>query len=200
MFTGIVQGMGRVTMIERREGALTFELSLGELAKGVERGASIAVAGVCLTAISMSGEKVRFEVIGETLAKTALGSMQVGDEYNIERSAKMGDEIGGHLVSGHVSDTLTIRSVETPANNWIVCLACDPVWMPYLLPKGFVALDGCSLTIVDVGADWFTVHLIPETLSRTTFGRKTQGDLVHLEIDPMTRAIVDTVKRLTVNV
>lgn len=197
MFTGIVQGTGRVTMIERREGALTFELTMGELAKGVERGASIAIAGVCLTATSINRESVRFDVIGETLTKTALGSMQVGSEYNVERSAKLGDEIGGHQVSGHVSGVVTIRAIETPVNNWIVRFACDPGWMPYLLPKGFVALDGCSLTIVDVGDDWFTVHLIPETLARTTFGQKTQGDAVHLEIDPMTRAIVDTVKRFT---
>lgn len=200
MFTGIVQGTGRVTMVEHREGALTFELMLGELANGVERGASIAIAGVCLTVTSTNEEGVRFDVIGETLAKTALGSMRVGSEYNVERSAKLGDEIGGHQVSGHVSGVVTIRTIEKPVNNWIVCLACDPVWTPYLFPKGFVTLDGCSLTIVDVGDRWFTVHLIPETLARTTFGQKGQGDPVHLEIDPLTRAIVDTVKRFMLTV
>lgn len=197
MFTGIVQGIARVVRIEQKEGARTFELELGRLAEGLQHGASVSVAGVCLTAVTQDEARVQFDVIGETLAKTALGSLEVGDEVNIERSAKLGDEIGGHLVSGHVAATLQIRAIDRPVNNWIVTLACPPEWLRYILPKGFVALDGCSLTIVDVGADFFTVHLIPETLMRTTFGKKQVGAEVHLEIDPMTRAIVDTVTRLT---
>lgn len=172
MFTGIVKGIAHVTRIEQKAGARTFELELGELAEGIERGASVSVAGVCLTAVKQEGTCIQFDVIGETLAKTYLGSIQVGDALNIERSAKMGDEIGGHLVSGHVTATIEIRTIDHPANNWIVNFTCPPEWMQYVLPKGFVALDGCSLTIVDVGSDFFTVHLIPETLARTTFGKK----------------------------
>lgn len=197
MFTGIVQGLGYVREIQQRENVCTLILDLGALAAGLERGASVAVAGVCLTAVSIEGTQVVFDVIGETLAKTALGLAQVGDAYNIERSARLGDEIGGHLVSGHVATTGSIHSIDTLANNWIVKITCEAEWMLYLFPKGFVALDGCSLTIVEVGSDFFTVHLIPETLTRTTFGKKRAGDQIHLEIDPMTRAIVDTVKRLS---
>lgn len=197
MFTGIVQSTGRVVAVERKEQAQSFVLDLGEVARDLKLGASVSIAGVCLTVVGIEGAYIRFDVMGETLVKTALGSVQVEDVLNVERSAKVGDEIGGHVVSGHVVGVVSIRAIETPKNNHVITFTCDPIWMSYILPKGFVALDGCSLTIVDVGPDWFTVHLIPETLTRTTFGQKRVGDRVHLEIDPMTRAIVDTVKRLT---
>jgi riboflavin synthase len=155
----------------------------------------VAIAGVCLTVISIDDSRLGFDVMGETLDKTSLSSLRVGDKVNGERSAKMGDEIGGHVMSGHIVGMAKISAIDAPTNNHVVTLACDPRWMPYILPKGFIGLDGCSLTIVDVGPDWFTVHLIPETLARTTFGQKRVGDTVNLEIDAMTRATVDTVKR-----
>ena len=198
MFTGIVQGMGTVTRLERTEGALSLTIDLGELVKDVVHGASVSVSGACLTVVEIDGFRIRFDAIGETLAKTTLGSLKIGDRVNIERAAKIGDEIGGHLVSGHVSGVVTIKHVETPPGNWIVTFTCDTAWMPYIFPKGFISLDGCSLTIVDVMTDAFTVHLIPETLSRTTFGIKKAGDRVNMEIDPMTQAIVETVRRMNV--
>ncbi len=196
MFTGIVQGMATVAALQKKDQALRLTLDLGGLAVGIQIGASISVAGVCLTIVSIADTIVEVDVIGETLEKTSLGNLVVGDKINLERSARIGEEVGGHQVSGHVSDTATIHSIDTPPNNWILTLRVDPIWMPYILPKGFVALDGCSLTIVDVGIDTFTVHLIPETLQRTTFGTKKVGDHVNLEIDPMTRAIIDTVRTI----
>jgi riboflavin synthase len=195
MFTGIVQGTGTITALEKKERALSFVVDLGERAQGVSLGASVAIAGVCLTVISIDDSRLGFDVMGETLDKTSLSSLRVGDKVNGERSAKMGDEIGGHVMSGHIVGMAKISAIDAPTNNHVVTLACDPRWMPYILPKGFIGLDGCSLTIVDVGPDWFTVHLIPETLARTTFGQKRVGDTVNLEIDAMTRATVDTVKR-----
>ncbi len=196
MFTGIVQGTSTVAAIQKKDQALRLALDLGAHAVGIQIGASISVAGVCLTVVTITDTMVEVDVIGETLEKTSIGGLAVGDRVNLERSARIGEEVGGHQVSGHVSSTVTIRSIDTPPNNWILTLSVDPVWIPYLLPKGFVALDGCSLTIVDVGTDTFTVHLIPETLQRTTFGKKKVGDRVNMEIDPMTRAIVDTVKTM----
>lgn len=196
MFTGIVQGLATVITIEKKSSAHRLTLDLGKLATGIQLGASISVSGVCLTVAAMIGTCVDVDVMGETLDKTSLGSLSVGDQVNLERSARLGDEIGGHQVSGHVSDTVTIQKIENPPNSWIVSFVVDRKWIPYLLPKGFVALDGCSLTLVDVGQDWFTVHLIPETLARTSFGKKRQGDKVNLEIDSATRAIVDTVKQI----
>lgn len=197
MFTGIVQGMATVLAVQKKDQALRLALDLGVLAIGIQIGASISVAGVCLTVVSIADTVVEVDVIGETLGKTSLGSVMAGDRVNLERSARIGDEVGGHQVSGHVSDVAVIRSIDTPANNWILTLSINPTWIPYILPKGFIALDGCSLTIVDVGVDTFTVHLIPETLQRTTFGKKKVGDKINLEIDAVTRAIVDTVTRLT---
>jgi riboflavin synthase len=195
MFSGIVQGTREVVALEKKEGLTTFALDLGSLAAGVFRGASVAVSGICLTATEIDGTRVFFDAMGETLAKTTIGLLQKGDFVNVERSVKIGDEIGGHRVSGHVTGMATVTNVETPANNWIVTFQVEPSWMQYLLPKGFVALDGCSLTTVDVGDDWFTVHLIPETLAVTTFGKKNAGDKVNLELDPETVTIVETVKR-----
>lgn len=197
MFTGIVQGMARITAIQEGDHLRTCTLDLGVLAEGLQTGASVSVGGVCLTATEIEGTLVRFCVIGETLERTTFSTLRVGDFCNIERSARVGDEVGGHVVSGHVVGTVRIVSVETPGDNWIVTFECPPAWRLYLFPKGFVALDGCSLTLVDVLADRFTVHLIPETRTRTTFGMKRAGDAVHLEIDSMTRVIVDTVTRLT---
>lgn len=199
MFSGIVQRQCSVKKMTLSEGLLRFTVELNELAQDVRIGASVAVSGVCLTVVEKTAKEVTFDVIQETLTKTTLGMIHEGDQVNIERSVRVGDEIGGHRVSGHVTGMATIRSIETPTNNWIVTLGCDPVWIDYLLPKGFVALDGCSLTIVEVGSDWFTVHLIPETLRVTTFGQKKVGDKVNLELDPETQAIVATVKRYLSN-
>ncbi|TAL19855.1 riboflavin synthase subunit alpha [Patescibacteria group bacterium] len=196
MFTGIVQGTTKVKKVEHQSGLIILTLDLGELARGLSEGASVSVAGVCLTARALRGGRVIFDLMDETLKKTTLGSLRVGDKVNIERSVKIGDELGGHRVAGHVSGTAAIAKVATPPGNRILTIKCARPWMDYILPKGFIALDGCSLTVVDAGRDFFTVHLIPETLRRTTLGEKKAGDLVNLELDPQTVAVVETVKRL----
>lgn len=195
MFSGIVQKKVPVTQVEQRPGLTRLGVELGSLAEGLMRGASVSISGACLTATDIENGHVSFDLMGETLTKTTLGAIKTGDLVNVERSLRVGDEIGGHRVSGHVTGKATIAKIEQPPNNWIVTLQCDPTWLPYILPKGFIALDGCSLTIVDVGDGWFTVHLIPETLRITTFGEKTVGDQVNLELDPETQAIVESVKR-----
>lgn len=195
MFSGIVQKKVPVTQVEQRPGLTRLGVELGSLAEGLMRGASVSISGACLTATDIENGHVSFDLMGETLAKTTLGAIKTGDRVNVERSLRVGDEIGGHRVSGHVTGKATIAKIEQPPNNWIVTLQCDPAWMAYILSKGFIALDGCSLTVVDVGTDWFTVHLIPETLRITTFGEKAVGDRVNLELDPETQAIVESVKR-----
>ncbi len=195
MFTGIVQGKFPLQSLQQEKGLLHAEIDMGSLSQDLNIGASVAIAGVCLTVVETRGACVRFDVIQETLDKTTLGGLRVGQLVNVERSARVGDEIGGHRVSGHVTGTVTVRERKESVNNCVLTFACDPSWMEHLLPKGFVALDGCSLTIVDVGSDWFTVHLIPETLRVTTFGERRVGDKINLEFDPETQAIVATVKR-----
>ena len=198
MFTGIVQGMGRVVSVEQP--AADFRIHTVELpedmAGGLQTGASVAHNGCCLTVTETDGRTARFDLMAETLDKTNLGRLKAGDLVNLERAARFGDEIGGHLMSGHITATTEILRIECTEHNITMHFALPAALKPYILPKGFVGLDGCSLTIGNVGEDSFCVHLIPETLRRTLFGTRQAGDTVNLEIDPQTQAVVDTVGRI----
>ena len=198
MFTGIVQGMGRVVSVEQPAADFrthTVELP-GDMAGGLQTGASVAHNGCCLTVTETDGRTARFDLMAETLDKTNLGRLKAGDLVNLERAARFGDEIGGHLMSGHITATTEILRIERTEHNTTMHFALPAALKPYILPKGFVGLDGCSLTIGSVGVDSFCVHLIPETLRRTLFGTRQAGDTVNLEIDPQTQAVVDTVGRI----
>lgn len=196
MFTGIVQGQATVTAIEKLDQFMRLQLTLPpERADNLQLGASIAVNGTCLTVTGFEGNSVSFDLIMETLRVTNLGLLSIGDRVNFERAARFGDEIGGHLLSGHIHDQVSIWNIERTDTNCILWFEVDPRWMKYILPKGFVALNGCSLTIGEVQENRFNVYLIPETLSITVFGTATVGDRVNLEVDPHTQAVVDTVER-----
>ena len=198
MFTGIVQGMGRVVSVEQPAADFrTHTVELPEdMANGLQTGASVAHNGCCLTVTETDGRTARFDLMAETLDKTNLGRLKTGDLVNLERAARFGDEIGGHLMSGHITATTEILRIERTEHNTTMHFALPAALKPYILPKGFVGLDGCSLTIGSVGEDSFCVHLIPETLRRTLFGTRQAGDTVNLEIDPQTQAVVDTVGRI----
>ncbi len=196
MYTGIVQQSVEVTAVEDRPGLRTFSVELpAQLQEDLEIGASVGIDGVCLTVTSYEGAQARFDTIQETQDRTTLGALRPGDCVNVERSAKSGAEIGGHEISGHVDGTVRIIDVEATENNHILTFEAPADYMKYIFPKGFIALNGCSLTVVDVDRDaaTFTVHLIPETLRVTTFGRKVVGDRVNFEIERKTQIIVDTV-------
>ncbi len=198
MFTGIVQGMGRIVSVEQPAADFrTHTVELPEdMAGGLQTGASVAHNGCCLTVTEANGRTARFDLMAETLDKTNLGRLKAGDLVNLERAARFGDEIGGHLMSGHITATTEILRIERTEHNTTMHFALPAALKPYILPKGFVGLDGCSLTIGSVGEDSFCVHLIPETLRRTLFGTRQAGDTVNLEIDPQTQAVVDTVGRI----
>ena len=198
MFTGIVQGMGRVVSIEQPAADFrTHTVELPEdMAGDLQTGASVAHNGCCLTVTETDGRTARFDLMAETLDKTNLGRLKAGDLVNLERAARFGDEIGGHLMSGHITATTEILLIERSVHNTTMHFALPAALKPYILPKGFVGLDGCSLTIGSVGEDSFCVHLIPETLRRTLFGTRQAGDTVNVEIDPQTQAVVDTVGRI----
>src|SRR5690554_714621 len=198
MFTGIVQGTAEVIDCRRHEGFMQLELRLPEArADALETGASIALNGTCLTITSHQGCHVRFDLIDTTLELTNLGELKPGDRVNFERAARIGDEIGGHLMSGHILCCARILRTETSEHNCHIDFEIPQAAAPYLLHKGFVGLNGCSLTLarVDPEQGAFSVSLIPETLSQTTFGSLQPGDRVNLEVDPQTQAIVDTVNR-----
>ena len=195
MFTGIVQGRGEVVALSGDE--LVRLVVRVPSVEGLTRGASIAINGVCLTAIEWQDHDVSFDVIGETLRVTNLGALKPGDAVNVERAARYGDEIGGHLLSGHVHTMARVVRLEEQGENLAVTLQVDPELGRYLMPKGYVALDGCSLTLgpqIDNGQ--FQVFLIPETREVTVIESRAVGDTINLEIDTQTQAIVDTVERV----
>mgnify|MGYP003640217016 FL=1 len=197
MFTGIVQTRLAVAQVDKQQDFATFTLLFPEaLRQGLQTGASVALNGTCLTVRALDGAAVSFDVIGQTLAVTNLGSVTAGDEVNIERAARIGDEIGGHLLSGHVMAQVRILERRESVNNLVLWFERPAALLPYLLDKGYVALNGCSLTIAEVAGDRFSVHLIPETREVTTFGSVAVGDAINLEVDPQTQAVVDTVTRM----
>lgn len=199
MFTGIIQGICKVISVEQKPNLIVFVVDLGDkLSKNLKVGSSVSVDGVCLSAIDVVGTRATFESIQETLKRTTLEALAPERLVHIERSATAADEVGGHRVSGHVHGTAPIRNVHRQENKRILTLDAPPEWMKYIFSKGFVALDGASLTVVDVDRrdSLFTVHLIPETLRTTIFASKTKGSSVNLEIDYQTQAIVDTVERI----
>ena len=196
MFTGIVQGTAPIHSITEKANFRTQVVKLlPEMRKDLEIGASVANNGVCLTVTEVNGDLVSFDLMQETLRITNLGLLKVGDNVNIERAMQMGTEIGGHLLSGHVYCTANISNIIASENNrqiWFELPSADV--MKYILTKGFVAVDGISLTIGEVKDTQFCVNLIPETLQRTLMGQRKVGEIVNIEIDPQTQAIVDTVE------
>ena len=198
MFTGIVQGLCPVVSLVDEPGLRRLSIDLGGLSEGVALGASVAINGTCLTVTGTSAGEVSFDVIRETLEQTNLGGLEAGSFVNIERSFRVGDEIGGHILSGHVSGTATVVRVEEAENERNVFLEVPAPLLKYLSLKGFVALDGASLTIarLEPHSHVIGVCLIPETIARTTLGTARVGDRINLEVDAQTRTIVETVERV----
>ncbi len=197
MYTGIVSGTFPVREIVKKSGLWTFSIELDEPhLKDLKIGASVGIEGVCMTVIRIEGNLVFFDASMETLSRTTLGRLSEGDVVNIERSAKAGAEIGGHPISGHIDDMAEIVDVEWPENNCIIKVRLPQVYLKYVFNKGFIALNGCSLTIseLDKGEGTFKVYLIPETLRLTTFDQSKAGDPVNFEIDRQTQIIVDTIR------
>ena len=195
LFTGIVQGRGTIVSIEKGEAVWTFSINLPNT-EGLERGASVAINGVCLTATEMNGDRVLFDVIQETLERTNLGGLRAHDEVNVERSLKMGDELGGHLLSGHIMGTGEITARTEVGEGVDMTISASSTMMKYIHEKGYIGLNGASLTIGEVVEHQFNIHLIPETLRLTTFGSIQTGDVINIEIDAMTQTIVATVERI----
>jgi riboflavin synthase len=184
VFTGLISHTGHI----RRSGArLAVETALaGEL----ERGDSIAVNGVCLTAVEIDGDHFEADVMEETLDRTNLGSLASGQQVNLELPLRVGDRLDGHFVQGHVDATGRVESIELREHSRVVRIAAPPEILRYVVEKGSIAVDGVSLTVVDVDAEGFSVSLIPETLERTTLGSVAEGDPVNLEVDMLAKYAV----------
>jgi riboflavin synthase len=198
MFTGIVQGKAKIETIEKQDALSTLKLRFPpDALANLQRGASIAINGCCLTVtqFDITQSVASFDVMQESLNVTNLGILEAGSIVNFERAAKIGDEIGGHMMSGHISATVTLLERKETQTNCELIFACPENLQRYILPKGYVGINGCSLTIGAEVSDKFSVHLIPETLEVTTFGKMEKGTGVNIEIDPSTQAIIDTVDR-----
>ena len=196
MFTGIVQGIRKISLVSDIEGGRKLRIQLDDLSKNLVNGASVAVNGVCLTATKISKKWAEFDIIQETLNRSNLSELKSGDSVNIERACSYGDEVGGHHVSGHVDCVGNIKKIYTSPNNRDFKINCDKKWLAYIIHKGWVTVDGVSLTVVDLGNNWFSVSLIPETLKQTVLGFKTESQEVNLEFDSTVKVIVRTIERM----
>jgi riboflavin synthase len=195
MYTGIVSGTAPVIAVADGEGIRALTIDLDGFSEGLQIGASVALDGVCMTVVSMEGTEVRFDAIEETLGRTTLERAIQGHMVNVERSLRMGDELGGHILSGHVMTTAKIIGRVERGEGLDLVIENLIETRPYILEKGFIAIDGMSLTIGEVSDEGFALHIIPETLRITTIGDKGVGDSVNIEIDSRTQAVVETVMR-----
>ncbi len=198
MFTGIVQGLIEVSEIEHMDDISRLRLNLAELGEGLSLGASVAINGTCLTVVATSSKNASFDIIKETINTTNLKYLQKGSKVNVERSFRIGDEVGGHMVSGHISSVAKLEEQVNSGNERVLTFSVSEEWSKYILHKGYVALDGASITVsgVEPKHHKFSVSLIPETIARTTLGSISKGEFVNLEIDSQTQAIVETVERV----
>ena len=185
MFTGIVEEIGQLQAIDGFELTIAARKTLEDMTLG----GSIAVNGVCLTATSVNNDTFAVEVTPETLRRTNLGELAVGVGVNLERPLAVSDRLGGHIVQGHVDGTGEVVRITPEGNSHIVRLQAPPALMRYIAPKGFIAIDGISLTVVDIQGDTFTVSVIPTTYRETILGERREGDIVNLEVDILAKYV-----------
>ena len=198
MFTGIVEAVGEVVGVDRSADSAVLRVAVGKISGDLVHGASIAVDGVCLTVVGWHGSDpvvVDFDVMGETLARSALGGLQVGSRVNLERATRADSRLDGHIVQGHVDGTATVVA-RRPGDAWeTVRFELPDRLARFVAEKGSIAVDGVSLTVAGVGDDWFEVGLIPETLRATTLGAKQPGATVNLEVDVLAKYVERLLER-----
>ena len=196
MFSGIVSGTAPILRIAEGEGIRKITVDLVDFSDGLETGASVSLDGVCMTVVSMDSGEVTFDAISETLDRTTLSDRSEGDRLNVERSMRLGDELGGHILSGHVMGTAEIIESRTVGEGLDLQISIPDGCSPFIMEKGFIAVDGMSLTVGKCDEESFGLHIIPETLRITTLDKKVVGDRVNIEIDSRTQAVVETMLRM----
>jgi riboflavin synthase len=190
MFTGLIEEIGSITSITDSGDGAVVEISAVKVLDDVSHGDSIAISGVCLTVIDSTASSFRADVMKETLLHSAAGSWKPGAQVNLERAARVGDRLGGHIVQGHVDATAEVLEVK-PGDQWsVIRVSLREDIAPLVAHKGSITVDGVSLTVSAVGRDWAEVSLIPETLSATTLGQAVVGDLVNVETDVLARHVL----------
>jgi riboflavin synthase len=189
VFTGIVEELGEVVAVEPLAGASRLTVRGAVVTSDARHGDSIAVNGVCLTVVGALDGRFTADVMAETLQRSSLRDARAGTPVNLERAVRASDRLGGHVVQGHVDGTGEVRSITPDAHWTVVRVSLPPPLARYVVEKGSVAIDGVSLTVSALGADWFEVSLIPTTLGLTTLGRRAPGELVNLEVDVLAKYV-----------
>jgi riboflavin synthase len=195
MFTGIIEHLAKVKGLSLKAGGAALLLDIGDFAENLKLGESIAVNGACLTVKEVKGTVAGFDVSSETLTKTTLGKLRNAEKVNIERALRVGDRQGGHFVTGHVDGIGTIKEKKQSTDQCIMSFSVENKFTDMMIEKGSVAIDGISLTIVDVVDGVFSVALIPYTLTSTTLGHKKIGDQVNTEIDMLGKWVKKILKK-----
>ena len=198
MYSGITRGLFEVTAISKHPDFMTYSVRLNPiLVEKLQIGASVAIDGVCQTVVSIADCDVTFQAIQDTLVRSTLRYLELGSKVSVERSLRYGDEVGGHEIAGHVFGMGTIHAISPKEHSLDMIIQCPQEWMKFIFTKGYIAVDGCSLTVDQADSKgYFTLHLIPETLRLTQFGIKRVGDAVNIELDHKTQTIVSTVERV----
>ena len=197
MFSGIVQTVGKIESIKDKNNIKTIRIEThGDYLKDIAIGQSVSVDGVCLSLVKKNNEYCEFEAVEETINRTTLGSYKQGTKVNLEKSLKFGDTVGGHFVSGHIHTRGRIVEVELVGESKNILIEIEEKWIKYLTEKGYISVNGASITIGKVSKNTFYIHLIPETLKTTNLDELIYGKYVNLEFDQTTIAIVDTTERL----
>lgn len=187
MFTGLVEEMGTVRRVERGEDSFTLTIGADVVMGDMTPGCSINTNGVCLSVTEFGDDWFKVGLAPETLKKTSLGALSEGGPVNLERSVTPTSRMGGHYVQGHVDGTGSVASIERDADALLVRIGCPAALMKYVVPKGYVAVDGTSLTVIDTGPDWFTLTLVAHTQPLVVLPTKQSGDPVNIEVDIMAK-------------
>lgn len=195
MFTGIVQATGVVRSVRQYAAGARLVIDAPDLRRPLLDGASVSVNGACLTVVRSDDSIIEFDVVPETLSRSTLSALATGNVVNLEPSLRVGDLLDGHMVQGHVDGTARVANIRAAGPERVWTFSPEQALMPFIIPKGSVALNGVSLTIAHVERDSFTVALIPTTLGRTTLGQLKVGDRVNVETDILARTVVATLGR-----
>ncbi|WP_319518920.1 riboflavin synthase subunit alpha [uncultured Martelella sp.] len=201
MYTGIVQAVRPLADVSVYPGGKTFTVTFtDQLLADLKLGASVNIEGTCLSVTGIAGDHVTFDAMNATLERTNLGALEAGQNVNVERSAKMTDENGGHPIAGHVATTAALEEIRVADDGAYIRFRVPEDWAKYIFPRGFLAVNGCSLTVAEVEENLFTINLIPETLRQTTFPRYKAGDRLNIEVDHQTMVLVDVIERTVARV
>jgi riboflavin synthase len=189
MFTGLIEAVSRIDKVQRHGDSMRISVDLGAVSAECKQGESIAVNGVCLTIAEIAGQKVMFDVSGETLSRTNLDKLTAGTIVNIERAMKADGRFGGHFVQGHIDGTARIENIDRRGDFWRVRFAADAGLLEHTVNKGSVAVDGISLTVAGIDQNGFEVAIIPETMNKTNMKNSKAGDIVNIETDIIVKIV-----------